>query len=150
MRVGRPYQAALHCTVMDWFVTERSVHEISNLVECVAVQARPFIIKAGGEEDFGTPDNPLLVNVLENNEDLWALHNALHSELAKLKVSYVHPQYIGKGWRPHVTTQHKTRSLHEGQSHKILALYLILAKGNIEHGDKIVQARLALCDETAA
>lgn len=150
MRVGMPYQAALHCTVIDWFLTKMSPSEVCQLIETVAHQTQPFSIESGHQEDFGQPGAPLPVNVVKENSQLWSLHRALLTALTERRVEFVHPKFVGDGWRAHVTVQHKTRALNEGQSHTIKALYLIEATGDIETGEKIVQARLTLGDETAA
>ncbi len=146
MRVGMPYQAALHCTVMDWFISELTPSQVCDIVQSVVGQIEPFIIESGHQEDFGAPGKPLPVNVVKESTELWALHRALRAALDAQKVTYIHPQYVGDGWRAHVTVQHKTRALPEGQTHWVAALYLIEAKGDIndEDSEKVVQARLAI------
>lgn len=101
--MGRVYETLpLHCTLMHWFRTKLDHHAIKHVVGLVCYTNGPLFLHAGGIENFG-PQKTIPVSVIRETRDLMALHTKIHQVLLDLSVTFVEPQYVGEGYRPHVT-----------------------------------------------
>ncbi len=108
MPLGSRYAAAtqlpLHCTVMHWFLTNLPLDELlDELGEMVAGLGRSAIELVSDYPALFGPHVDVPVHVLHRNEELEWLHTALLIRLAKRYSEPSAYQWIGAGYRPHVT-----------------------------------------------
>lgn len=94
----------LHLTLLMHFNTDKPVELlVKALVDC-ADRHKSFDVLVEGESLFGI-NKDILVSVLQLNKEIKDLHNALMSVAAKLGATYDEPNYVGAGFKPHVSTQ---------------------------------------------
>lgn len=145
MTVGELYKKELHSTLLHWFHSEYTIEQISKLLAPVFKETNPFNILSGQVSNFGG-ERELLVNLVVKSDDLKALHDAVRGALDGINVKYLNPEYVGEGWRPHVTLQ-GLRSLPEGQSVTIKEVYLVECPNGPEIPPIMVRAKYRLGSE---
>ena len=92
----------LHVTVAPTFVVAGDVQSVVSVVEpCLSAQP-PVRVRAGSEEGFGrSMTRPAMV--IEPDVELSALHLALLRALRKSEAEFDHPDFVGTGYRAHIT-----------------------------------------------
>lgn len=98
----------LHVTVIQVFASDATPAEIGRRLAAVCAGASPITVVAGDVEDFG-PSRTIPVTVIEPSADLDALHAACVAAVAGLGPVYENPEYMGAGYRPHVTVKRHGR-----------------------------------------
>jgi hypothetical protein len=105
MMVGNAYaKLPLHCTLVSWFRTQASAEKVIEIGYNHAKRHRPVELIAEAPALFG-PKRTIPVHTLVPTVALTVLHGDLLEELKVVSPLFVEEKYIGRGFRPHVTTQ---------------------------------------------
>jgi hypothetical protein len=92
----------LHVTVAPTFVVQTALSHVVAAIEPVLADRPGLSAVAGEPEGFG-PSQTIPVTVVEPNADLTALHLRLVDALRQVDAVFDDPQYVGPGYRAHVT-----------------------------------------------
>lgn len=93
----------LHVTLLGPSETEADLGQVEAAVDAALAQFAPFEVEGGDEELFG-PRRDVEVTLVEHDGDLAAAHLELLAQLRQLDgVRVANPEYVGRGYRPHVT-----------------------------------------------
>jgi len=129
--VGKTYASLpLHCTLVHWFWLDMASAELTAHLQNAAKGFKPVHILAQdtaiftGHTKQGTV--PVTVNTVEYTPDLHELHTKMCTTLDRLSVRYQAPEYVKKGFAPHVTRTAQSQ-LSRGEKHLSTALYLVEA-----------------------
>lgn len=98
----------LHVTLVQVFASDASPGGIVMRLDAVAAVASPITVVAGDDERFG-PSRTIAVTVVEPSLELDRLHAACVAALEELAPVYENPEYMGDGYRPHVTVKRHQR-----------------------------------------
>lgn len=122
-----------HCTVMPWFESKLdSFHDLDQAVKRIAgeIPFKGMELVPERAELFG-PKNDIPVHVLRTDEYLFRLHRSLLAFLSENDSLPEERQWIGLGYRPHVTdTQTKTFSPPERSYPETIALVMRNPEGH--------------------
>lgn len=94
----------LHCTLMHWFRHENPVEKVLLDTYYLIEKLRPIEIESDCAALFG-PKDDTPVHVLRRCEVLHKLHMDLYERLHRMGAIFTSPQWIGRNYRPHVTTR---------------------------------------------
>ena len=93
----------LHVTLLGPCETEADLGQLEAALDAAFAQFAPFEAEGGDDELFG-PRQDVEVTLVEDDGDLQAAHLQLLAQLRQIgDVRVVSPQYVGRGFRPHVT-----------------------------------------------
>lgn len=98
----------LHVTIVQVFASDATPTQVGVRLAEVAAGVSPLTVTAGVDEDFG-PSHTIAVTVIEPTAELDALHAACAAGLDELAPVYENPEYMGTGFRPHVTVKRAQR-----------------------------------------
>ncbi len=112
----------LHITLLPLFVLNGSITELENKLGIHCAQLHPVKTSVIGHEMFG-PDRNIPVSLMDPTPEVTALHNKL-VDIIKGDVIFDHPQFIGLGFRPHVSDTPAGR-LNENEVQSIDSLTLV-------------------------
>ncbi len=98
----------LHVTLVQVFTSEATAAAIGQRLAAVADGSPTITVLAGDDEDFG-PSRTIPVTVMEPSRTLHALHAACVAAIDGLGPVYANPEYMGAGYRPHVTVKRQGR-----------------------------------------
>lgn len=100
---GHPLnQWPLHVTVAPTFVVEHGLSTVTAAITPILADQPIVRARAGHEEGFG-PSATIPVAVVDPSPELTALHTQLVGALASAGAVFDDPQYVGAGYRPHIT-----------------------------------------------
>jgi len=121
--IYKPADWPLHTTLTDIFAIDWD--EETLLQNCIQESQKLQTVSTIAVEDvwFGDEKN-IQVTLLEKNEAITKLHLELVSFLEKGNVRFNVPDFVGNGFKPHVTVQ-KDKRLHKGDEVIINALTVI-------------------------
>lgn len=133
----------LHCTVMHWFKRDVGCDKdrFHNDILFITNTSQTIELISEVSALFG-PASDVPVYVLQRNVDLLLLHTRLFKFLAEVHSLPDRLDWIGAGYRPHVTTCNG-RSFTPGTTHKAESLVLIERK---DDGTKVVVVEHQLGD----
>lgn len=138
--VGKTYpELPSHLTLMSRFLSDLSATEISDVIRPVLQDHRVLQLHFAGLAQLGP--KKLTVHMVEESEELKALHGSLLTELRKLSITFEYPQFIGTGHKPHVT-QRENYSFTAGDIVASSAVYLI----EVVDSERVVRKKFALRD----
>jgi 2'-5' RNA ligase len=130
MQFNRDYPGGLrlHSTVLHWFRTSATTHEVLRKAGGIIREAPPIELVAQGEDWFGASGGPqnILVNHVRPTPQFRMLHDTLRVAMEGLGAEHTEPTYVGDGFHPHVTRQ-KEGQFVEGSRHLAAATYLVQA-----------------------
>lgn len=98
----------LHVTLLQVFASDATPAQIGRRLATVADAAPSLTVVAGADESFG-PSRTIPVTVIEPSAALAALHTACVTAMDELRPVYENPEYMGEGFRPHVTVKRHAR-----------------------------------------
>jgi 2'-5' RNA ligase len=98
----------LHVTLVQVFQSPATPAQLGSSLASVAASALPLTVIAGQDEGFG-PSHTIQVTVMEPTSALDDLHVACVDALDHLDPVYENPEYMGAGYRPHVTVKRHGR-----------------------------------------
>lgn len=121
--VGESYNPLpAHMTLMSRYWSELQPDEISVALRPLLEQVEELSLTFGDSEIIGPKQTP--VHLIMPSTELTSLHNQLKQKLDKLCVTYAFPQFVGQGWKPHVS--HRQGSEYKtGKALRCGAAYLI-------------------------
>lgn len=134
----------LHCTVMRWFTLHRStgVKDLEKKVKELSRTTEELRLGRDGWDYFGSKNNTRCL-LIARNDDLLTLHTKMLVWLVENKSPPKDMQWIGAGYRPHVTVPEATES--SAISHVIPCTHLTLITR--EHGIKAIKQHFAFKSE---
>lgn len=125
--INRTYVALpLHCTVMPWFLSEKSPAEVVRVVQGV-VEEQPAIELVADKADLFGADKDVPVNRIADEETLRKFHQTLYDALGVAGAQHISPKWVRDGYTPHVTRQRSGR-FEEGTAHLAAKVYLAEAE----------------------
>jgi 2'-5' RNA ligase len=98
----------LHVTIVQVFASASTSAQVGRRLEALAAGSAPLTVTADVDEQFG-PSHTIPVTVIAPTLELHALHAACVAELDDLAPEYENPEYMGPGFRPHVTVKRHER-----------------------------------------
>jgi hypothetical protein len=123
LEVGDIHQALpLHCTLMHRFWSELSPEALADKVASYFAIISP--VKLIPYEHLLLGPKQVPVAELELTDQIKSLHMGLYELLNDLNVAYTAPEWVGEGYRSHVTEKENAR-LEVGSTHVSNAAYLI-------------------------
>ncbi len=123
MVVGKTYNPLpSHLTLMSRFWSDLSPDELAEVVRPLFQQARPIELIFGEAAMLGPKQ--VAVHLIENTEELKSLHLRLHDLLNTTGVTYTAPQFVGNGYKPHVSRREGDQ-FNAGHKQMANAAYLI-------------------------
>lgn len=111
----------LHVTIVPVFTAGAGLEQITD-----ALRGSRLSVTGAGEERFGR-GNSIRVTVIEPSADILSLHRTLLDALAPLNPTFDDPNFVGDGYRPHVTRR---------------------AFGGVDEGELLELTQLAVVDMT--
>jgi 2'-5' RNA ligase len=111
-----------HCTLMHRFWSELNPGQLTNKLRDILDRANALPITYGEQEIFGPP--PVTVNKILETPELKTLHVSLYERLDELGVEFTAPQWVGEGYKAHVTKREGV-TFTEGESQLCKTVYLI-------------------------
>ncbi len=135
MHVGDVYPKGellpLHCTIMPWFTlgTHLDYNKLDGILTKLSQEVKGGVIELVSKyKDFFGPENDVEVHVLEKNDTVTHLHNQLLTLLHEAHVTPISPQWLGKGYRPHITDV--SSQMQTGDSVKVHSLCILEHAGD--------------------
>lgn len=126
MNVGDTYEELpLHCTLMHRFWSELDHKALADKMNDFFKEIHPIILKPYERLLLGPKKVP--VSELKLTDELKGLHIRLYKFLNDLGVEYTAPEWVGEGYRAHVTERENTH-LEVGSQQTSSAVYLIEVK----------------------
>ena len=113
----------LHITVLAPFHTEAEPAEVAEVIASVAALQPPVPVRAGRDEMFGRREN-IPVTVIDEQEALWRLRDALVAGVRPLATSPDEPAFTGSRFRPHITIKGDNR-VHDGDEFTLGQIALV-------------------------
>jgi hypothetical protein len=95
-------EVPLHVTLLGPSSTEADLDQVVTAVELAYASHGPFFARGGDDEVFGADDG-VEATLLDDAQDLVDAHLELVLDLREIGVRVDEPQYVGRGYRPHVT-----------------------------------------------
>lgn len=129
MQVSKTYnQLDLHCTVVHWFRTKATSHDVLAVVMPIINKAPAIELVSDKTALFGPSKGlkDIPVNLVKPTSAFRTLHSSLLQAIEQLGVRHTEPAYTGKGFNSHVTKQGNL-SFSEGSRHVATITYLIEA-----------------------
>jgi hypothetical protein len=96
----------LHVTIVPNFSTTLPKGDVSSVFSAPT----PAMDVVVGREDLFGPRNNVRVSVVEHSEKLALLHARFVADLLGLGVVFDNPEYLGAGYRPHITATKRARA----------------------------------------
>lgn len=126
MDVGDTYEELpLHCTLMHRFWSELDPEVLADKLSEFFKTIQPILLKPYEHLLLGPKQVP--VSELELTDQFKDLHMRLYESLNDLGVEYTAPEWVGDGYRAHVTERENAR-LEVGTEYVSKAVYLIEVK----------------------
>jgi 2'-5' RNA ligase len=145
LKVGKAYDVLpSHCTLVHRFWCELDSTQLTEKLQPIFDDTESVMLTFEGKEVFGPP--PVTVNRLLETPELKALHMNLYKRLGQLNVEYTAPQWVGEGFKAHVTERSGV-SFDKGYEHISDVAYLIEVKVPENEDARFVRARLAFKSE---
>lgn len=105
LQVGDGFTLAswpLHLTVAPTFIVEGDLEAVVAIITPVIAGGPPLALRVGADEGFGRAQR-IPVSLIESTTELTALHRRLIDVLSAGGAVFDDPDFIGCGYRPHVT-----------------------------------------------
>jgi hypothetical protein len=100
--VGQTYNPLpSHLTLMSRFRSSLSPNELTEVAGPLFQRTKPIELIFGDTVQLGPKG--LLVHLIERTEELEHLHSQLYKLLDTTGVTFVYPQFVGDGHKPHVS-----------------------------------------------
>lgn len=144
VEIGHEYQSLpLHCTLMLWFTSSLPVGTLESGIIPLLQDVPRLDLRVIGEAVYGPPD--MLVAKVALTPPLRILHMKLLSALTALGVTYDKPQFVGRGYSPHVS-QPNYAKLSIGEVLTCRHVFLASTEDSGHKGPRNIIGRYALSD----
>jgi len=142
MEVGAVYKTIpLHCTLLHRFFSNLPINVIDEKVRSVFEQTASLRLLPEQRLAFGP--NRVLVATLKLSPALKNLHIALYGLLNELVVRYSETDWVGPGYKPHVTDQ-SGKSLSLDTTQVSNTVYLLEVEHPLQGRRKFVRRKFKL------
>ncbi|MCU1551560.1 MAG: hypothetical protein JWR36_2120 [Glaciihabitans sp.] len=119
LRVGDGFTVSawpLHVTIVPTFDSQLDAKDVGQQLAAAASGTRAIDIVVGGEAMFGTNAN-VSVALVRTSPELTLLHSRLLSGMVSIGASFNSPEYVGGGYRPHITATKRSGAAADDQLH---------------------------------
>lgn len=141
LEAGKAYDVLpSHCTLVHRFWCELDSTQLAEKLQPIVNNTESVVLIFRDKEVFGPP--PVVVNRLLDTPELRTLHMDLYKKLEQLNVEYTAPQWVGEGFKAHVTERSGV-SFDKGYKHASNAVYLIEVRVPENEESRFVRARFA-------
>ena len=138
LEVGRVYdELPLHCTFMFRFWSALQADGLAAAAAPIFEAASVITLTPYEHTHLGP--NQVGAHVVEKTPELMGLHMQLHDLLIALDAEFTKPQWVGEGYKPHITDR-ADESVAPGQPLHCPAAYLI----EVIDGRRVVRSRFML------
>lgn len=138
LEVGQVYdELPLHCTFMFRFWSESSPEGLAERVKTVFDAAPPLVLLPYEHAQLGP--RKVGAYLVEKVPALMALHLQLQRTLTDVGVDFTEPQWVGQGYKPHITDR-SDEAVMERRPLPSAAAYLI----EVIDGKRYIRARFPL------
>ena len=142
MTVGNVYKTLpLHCTLVHRFFSSLPVSVIDKKVRLTFEQTEPLLLTPNDRVAFGP--NRVLVAKLQLSPALKSLHLKVYELLNELGVRYSEIDWVGTGYKPHVTEQ-SGRRLSLDTTSLSTAAYLVEVEYPLQGHRKFIRRKFNL------
>lgn len=142
MQVDTVYdELPMHCTLIHRFWSELTPDQLAETVQLFFARRQPVTLVAEKRLLLGPKQVP--VTELALTDELRYLHMQLYDFLHELQVEYTAPEWVGAGYRAHVSERPNAR-LEVGSTQQSSAVYLIEVKVPGHDHQRFVHARFEL------
>ncbi|MEP6559613.1 MAG: 2'-5' RNA ligase family protein [Nakamurella sp.] len=100
----------LHLTVAPTFVIDTELADVLTAIGPVLRSQAQLTVHAGPDEGFGH-SGKIPVTLIEPSAELRGLHDRLVDGLVVVGATFDDPEFVGQGYRPHVTVTRAARVL---------------------------------------
>lgn len=133
LSVGETYNPLpAHLTLMSRFWSNLSPEELSEFVAPIFRQTKIILLKFSESALLGPQKTK--VDLIAPTKELENLHNQLKAKLDSANVEFTNPQWVGGGWKPHVSKRAEN-NFKVGGTLQSSSVYLIEVK--IENNDHV-------------
>ena len=106
LTVGKRYNPLpSHLTLVTRFFSTETPERIATIVN--PLFARTNSLELLFEETVLLGPNHTAVDLVKSTKELLELHEQLITLLESVHATYTHPQFVGAGWKPHVSKRSK-------------------------------------------
>lgn len=138
LEVGRAYDVLpLHCTFMFRFWSTLSPDQLAAKVYLLFEAADAIVLKPYEHTYLGP--RQVGAYLVEKTPQIQDLHMQLHQVLEHLGVEYTEPQWVGLGYKPHITDR-ANEAITPNQPMSCRTAYLI----EVIEGQRVVRRRFML------
>lgn len=142
LKVGGIYnELPLHCTLMHRFCTELEASVLASKVHDLFSHAQPIELIVHKRSLLGPKQ--VAVSEIVPTPGLLDVHTRLHDLLIGLEAEYTAPEWVGEGYRAHVT-EREHAMLEVGAHHLSKAVYLIEVKVPGHDHQRLIRAKFNL------
>lgn len=146
LKIGAAYKTLpLHCTLLHRFFSRLPPSDIDAKVRWLFAQTKPLLLTP--EERIAFGPNRVLVARLRLSPALQAIHLKLYGQLNELGVRYSETDWVGPGYKPHVTDQAGT-SLALDESRLSRTVYLVEVEHPLQGPRKFIKTKFELTAKT--
>jgi len=144
MHVGNVYyDLPLHCTLMHRFWSDLDAEELADKVRTFFATSSPVVLTA--QERLKLGPKQVAVSEISLTPEIEQVHMSLYRLLNELDVEYTAPEWVGTGYRAHVTERENAR-LEVGSTRTSTTAYLIEVNVPGYEHNRIVRAKFELKD----
>ncbi len=137
----------LHCTLMHRFFSSLSPSALVDSIRPLIDQTEPLRLHATDRIAFGP--HRTMVAVIQASPALLELHAALYRSLTQLGVRYTETDWVGLGYRPHVTDQ-TDAAMAVNATVLSQAIYLVEVEHPLLGQKRFIRSKLRLAAPAAA
>ena len=142
LKLGSIYKTIpMHCTLLHRFFSSLPLDVIDEKVRLLFKQSAPLILKP--EQRIALGPNRVLVATIQLSPALKNLHLKLYELLNEVGVRYSETDWVGTGYRPHVTDQ-SSRSLPLDRTQLSTAVYLVEVEYPLQGRRKFIRKKFKL------
>lgn len=137
----------LHCTLMHRFFSNLSPSAFADSIRPLIDQTGPLRLRATDRVAFGP--HRAMVAVIHASPALLKLHAALYHSLTQSGVRYTETDWVGPGYRPHVSDQ-TDAAMAVNATVLSQAIYLVEVEHPLHGQKRFIRSKLALITPTAS
>jgi hypothetical protein len=142
LEVGGVYdELPLHCTLMHRFWSKLNPDDLSDKVQSLLATYKQVRLNAIERTVLGP--KRVTVSEIEFTDEFKNLHMALYKLLNDLDVEYTAPEWVGNGYKAHVTERENVK-LTVGSQHVSKAIYLIEVEVPEHENKRLIRTKFDL------
>jgi hypothetical protein len=130
-----------HLTLMSRYWSELQPNQIFTTLKPTFEQVGELTLRIGDREIIGPQQTP--VHLIIPSTQLTDLHNQLKQQLDELCVTYAYPQFVGQGWKPHVSYRQESE-YKPGAAQHCGAAYLIEVTNSTDGDMRHIRSKFSM------